>query len=206
MVAGSGLAVGDGPAAAALDAALEAMAASGTDHADLALVFVAGQTYPAAHEMLHAVRRVTGARVLVGASGAGVLSERREVEGETAVSVLAVRDDRLAATPFLVPDQGAGDADVAVAVAAQASATLAEGGCLMLLPDVAGFEPSTLLGGLDAELGAVPVVGALAAGSPTFQLFATDATRGALPGVALSGARPSSSSSATPTRRVKTSS
>ena len=133
---------------------------------------------------------MTGARVLVGASGAGVLSERREVEGETAVSVLAVRDDRLAATPFLVPDQGAGDADVAVAVAAQASATLAEGGCLMLLPDVAGFEPSTLLGGLDAELGAVPVVGALAAGSPTFQLFATDATRGALPGVALSGARP----------------
>ncbi|OLB39443.1 MAG: hypothetical protein AUI04_12015, partial [Candidatus Rokubacteria bacterium 13_2_20CM_2_64_8] len=147
-------------------------------------------TFPAAHEMLHAVRRVTGGRVLVGASGAGVLSERREVEGETAVSVLAVRDDRLVATPFLVPDQGAGDADVAVAVAAQASATLAEGGCLMLLPDVAGFEPSTLLGGLDAELGAVPVVGALAAGSPTFQLFATDATRGALPGVALSGARP----------------
>jgi len=190
IAAGSGLAVGAAPSDAALEASLDALASSGADHADLALVFVSGDTFPAAHEMLHAVRRVTGARVLVGASGAGVLSERREVEGETAVSVLAVRDDRLVATPFLVPDQGAGDADVAVAVAAQASATLAEGGCLMLLPDVAGFEPSTLLGGLDAELGAVPVVGALAAGSPTFQLFATDATRGALPGVALSGARP----------------
>ena len=190
IAAGSGLAVGAAPSDAALEASLDAMASSGADHADLVLVFVSGDTFPAAHEMLHAVRRVTGGRVLVGASGAGVLSERREVEGETAVSVLAVRDDRLVATPFLVPDQGAGDADVAVAVAAQASATLAEGGCLMLLPDVAGFEPSTLLGGLDAELGAVPVVGALAAGSPTFQLFATDATRGALPGVALSGARP----------------
>src|SRR3989449_6289584 len=184
MVAGSGLAVGDGRAAAARDAAREGRAAGGTDHADLALVFVTGDAYPAAHEMLHAVRRVTGARVVVGASGAGVLSERREVEGETAVSVLAVRDDRLVTTPFLVPDQAAGGADVARAVAAQASATLAEGGCLLLLPDVAGFEPSTLLGGLDDELGAVPVVGALAAGNPTFELYATDAARGALPGVA----------------------
>src|SRR5438093_5135741 len=139
MAAGSGLAVGDGPAAAALDAALEAMAASGTDHADLALVFVAGQTYPAAHEMLHAVRRVTGARVVVGASGAGVLCERREVEGETAVAVLAVRDDRLVATPFLVPDQAEAGADVARAVASQVAATLAEGGCLFVLPDVEGF-------------------------------------------------------------------
>src|SRR5437867_2418249 len=90
------------PAEDALEASLDAMASSGADHADLVLVFVSGDTFPAAHEMLHAVRRVTGARVLVGASGAGVLSERREVEGETAVSVLAVRDDRLAATPFLV--------------------------------------------------------------------------------------------------------
>src|SRR5262245_39013886 len=168
MAAGSGLAVGADPAAAALDAALEAMAASGADRADLALVFVSGDAYAAAHELLHAIRRVTGARVVVGASGTGVLCERREVEGETAVAVLAVKDDRLVATPFLVPDQGAGGADVALAVAAQASTTVAEGGCLFLLPDVAGFDPSALLGGLDAELGAVRVVRALAAGSPRF--------------------------------------
>jgi small ligand-binding sensory domain FIST len=112
------------------------------------------------------------------------------VEGETAVAVLAVRDDRLVATPFLVPDQAEAGADIARAVAAQVSATLAEGGCLLALPDVAGFEPSALLGGLDAELGPVPIVGALAAGSPMFELYATDAARGALPGVALSGPRP----------------
>src|SRR2546425_6584185 len=141
MDAGSGRAVGEGPAAAAWDAALEAMAASGTDHADLALVFVAGQTYPAAHEMLHAVRRVTGARVVVGASGAGVLCERREVEGETAVVVLAVRGDRLVATPFLVPDQAAAGAGIAPDVAAQASATLAAGGVLPARPDVSGLGP-----------------------------------------------------------------
>ena len=190
IAAGSGLAVGAAPADLALEASLDAMAASGADHADLVLVFVTGDAYPAAHELLHAVRRVTGARVVIGASGAGVLCERREVEGETAVAVLAVRDDRLVATPFLVPDQTAAGADIARAVASHVSATLAEGGCLLVLPDVEGFDPAALLDGLHGELGAAPVIGALAAGSPLFELYATDAARGALSGVALSGARP----------------
>jgi small ligand-binding sensory domain FIST len=189
IAAGSGLAVG-APADAALEASLAAMAASGAEHADVVFVFAAGETLSAAHEMLHAVRRVTGARVVVGASGAGVLRERREVEGETAVAVLAVRDDRLVATPFIVPDQGAAGAGVGRAVASQVAGTLAEGGCLVALPDVDGFDPAGLLGGLHGELGATPVVGALAAGSPLFELYATDATQGALPGVALSGPRP----------------
>jgi len=189
MAAGSGLAVG-AAADAALEASLEAMTSSGADHADLALVFVTGDAYPAAHEMLHAVRRVTGARVVVGASGAGVLCERREIEGETAVAVLAVRDDRLVATPFLVPDQAAAGAGIGEAVAAQVSATLAEGGCLLMLPDIEGFDPPRLLAGLHAELGGTPVIGALAAGTPVFELYATDAARGAVAGVAVSGARP----------------
>ena len=45
IAAGSGLAVGAAPADLALEASLEAMAASGADHADLALVFVTGDAY-----------------------------------------------------------------------------------------------------------------------------------------------------------------
>ena len=55
IAAGSGLAVGAAAADAALEASLDAMASSGADHADLVLVFVSGDTFPAAHEMLHAV-------------------------------------------------------------------------------------------------------------------------------------------------------
>ena len=101
-----------------------------------------------------------------------------------------MKDDRLVATPFLVPEQGAAGADVGRAVASQVAGTLAEGGCLVALPDVDGFDPAVLLGGLHDELGATPLVGALAAGDPLFELYATDAARGALPGVALSGPRP----------------
>jgi len=188
--AGSGLAAGRAPGDGALEAALQALTASGADRADLALVFVTGDTHDAAHDVLHAVRRVTGARVVLGCTGAGVLHERSEVESQTAVAVLTVRDDRLLATPFLVEDQAGAGAGAARVVAERAGRTVAEGGCLLLLPDVAGLDPRTLLAGLHDELGDVPVMGAVAAGSSIFELYATDAVGGALAGVALSGLHP----------------
>jgi len=81
-------------------------ASSGADRADLALVFVTGDAYGHAHALLHAVRRVTGAPVVLGCDGVGVLTETREVEGEPAVAVLVVRSERLVVTPFLLEGQG----------------------------------------------------------------------------------------------------
>src|SRR5438132_11131602 len=100
IAAGTGLAVGGTVDNAALEASLQAVERSGTDRADLALVFVTGDAYARAHEALHAVRRVTGAPVVLGCSGTGILTERREVEEELAVAVLVVRCERLVATPF----------------------------------------------------------------------------------------------------------
>ncbi len=190
VAAGSGLAVGLPPADAALEASLVALAGAGTDHADLALVFVTAEAYPDAHALLHAVRRVTGARVVVGCSGAGVLTERREVEGEPAVAVLAIGDPRVVAAPVLVEELAGAAAGGAAVVAAQAEAAVAEGGCLLVLPDAEGLDPRALLAGLAEHLGDVPVVGGVAAGAPLFELHGTDARRGALVGLALSGARP----------------
>ena len=106
VAAGSGLAVGGTADNAALEASLQALAKSGGDRADLALVFVTGDAYGHAHALLHAVRRVTGAPVVLGCDGVGVLTEKREVEGESAVAVLVVRSERLVATPFLLEGQG----------------------------------------------------------------------------------------------------
>src|SRR5882762_11645990 len=101
IAAGTGLAVGGTADNAALEASLEAVERSGADRADLALVFVTGDAYPRAHEALHAVRRVTGARAVLGCSGSGILTERREVEDEPGVAVMVIRCERLVATPFL---------------------------------------------------------------------------------------------------------
>ena len=190
ITAGTGLAVGGTIESAALDAALSAVERSGTDHGDLALVFVTGDdALPRTHEALHAVRRVTGARAVVGCSGVGVLTERGEVEGERAVAVLMIRSERLMATPFLIENQGE-RADVGAELAQRIGATVAEGGCALVLPDAIGCNPPALLGQLDEALGFVPVLGAVAAGAPMFELYNTDAEQGALVGVALSGLTP----------------
>jgi small ligand-binding sensory domain FIST len=189
VAAGSGLATG-APVDAALEAALTALGQAGADHADVALVFTSGARLADAHALLHAVRRVTGARAVVGASGAGVLTETREVEGEAAVAVLVVRDARLLATSFLVADQASHASELGGEVARRVSATVAEGGCLLVLPDVVGLEPAALLGGLAEHLGPVPVAGAVTAGEESFGLYATDGERGALTGLALAGPGP----------------
>ena len=188
MSAGSGLGRGETDAAA-IDAALEAMASCGGAHADLALVFLAGDASARAHQILHAVRRITGARAVIGCSGAGVLTEKSEVEGDPAVAVLAIDDDRLVATPFLIEDQASRHA-LGLDVAQRVEATVAEGGCLIVLPDARGLDPRVLLGGLQEAVGFVPVVGAVAAGEPLFEMFNTDAVVGGLAGLAVAGRQP----------------
>lgn len=188
--AGAGLGLGAAPAEAALDAALAALAQAGSERADLALVFTTGEAHAAAHQVLHAVRRVTGARTVVGCSGAGVLTGHREVEGEPAVVVLVVEDERLVAGPFLVSDQAAAGPAVGAEVARQVGPVLAEGGCLLVLPDAIGLAPAAFLGSLEAELGPVPVMGGVAAGATMFELYNAERAQGALAGVALSGLRP----------------
>jgi small ligand-binding sensory domain FIST len=192
IAAGTGLAVageGDhGVAEAALEASLAAIERCGTDHADLALMF-ANNAYADAPDALHAVRRVTGARVVIGCSGTGILTERREVEDEAAVAVLVVRSENLVATPFAFERQ-VRRPDLGRELAERIGSTVAEGGCALVLPDARGCNPPALLGQLHDALGFVPVLGAVAAGGPMFQLYNTDAIEEALVGVALSGLTP----------------
>lgn len=189
IAAGTGLAVGGTADTAALEASLEAVERSGTAGADLALVFVTGDASSRAHQVLHAVRRVTGARAVVGCSGSGILTERREVEDELAVAVLVVRCERLVATPFMFERQSERP-DLGTELAQRIGGTVAEGGCVLVLPDAMGCNPAPLLAQLHEMLGFMPVLGAVAAGAPMFELHNTDAVQGALVGVALSGLAP----------------
>jgi small ligand-binding sensory domain FIST len=189
IAAGTGLAVGGTADNAALEASLQALERSGTDRADLALVFATGDVRARAHEALHAVRRVTGAPIVLGCSGAGILTERREVEQDLVVAVLAVRCERLVATPFSFERQGE-RRRLGAELGQRIGPTVAEGGCVLVLPDAIGCNPPALLAELGEALGFVPVLGAVAAGAPMFELYNTDATEGALVGVALSGLSP----------------
>jgi len=188
--AGSGLAAGDAPADAALTASLEALSHARLDHADLAFVFVSAEGDVQPEAVLHAVRRVTGAKAVVGCTGAGVLTERREAEEAPAVAVLVVSDERRLATPFHVASLAEVGAGVGAEVTSQVEPTLAEGGCLVVLPGPRGLDSPGLLESLEGKLGWMPVVGAVAAGDPSVQLCNALAFGGGLVGVALAGPPP----------------
>ena len=189
--AGSGIAASPSLATAALDASVAAMERSGVGHGHTALVFLSGDAPDAAHEVLHTVRRVTGARTVVGCSGAGVLSEEREIEGESAAAVLVIADDRLVARSISIERLTADSDGLARRIADATESTLAEGGSLVLLPDPRGLEPSELLAGLAKTLGPVPVLGAVAAAErEPIELCDTQTLAGGLAGLALSGPVP----------------
>jgi small ligand-binding sensory domain FIST len=186
--AGSGLAVSPDLEDAALDAALGALSSGGLDRADLAFVFVSGDASDRAPQVLHAVRRVSGAPAVIGCSGTGVLTERGEVEGRAAVAVLAVRSERLIATPVLIDEGETIGAGAGKELARRSAETLLEGGSFVILPGVDGLDPGALLGTLDDAIGFVPVVGAAAAGMLPVALLNADVVGRGLSALALSGA------------------
>ena len=189
ITAGSGLAVGGTADVLAREASQHAIEQCGAARADMALVFVTGDAHARAGEALQVVRRVTGAPVVLGCSGTGILTERGEIEGEPAVAVLAVRCERMVATPFSFENQGE-RANLGTELGQRIGSTVAEGGCVLALPDAMGCNPAALLTQLHETLGFVPVLGAVAAGEPMFELYDTEVIEGALVGVALSGLAP----------------
>jgi len=182
--AGTGLARGQADDAA-IEASLRAVEEAGGSGGPLAFVF-ATVPGPLAHGALHAVRRVTGARAVVGCSGGGVLTGQGEVEGEPAVAVALLRGEGIEVAPFCLHGLGPEGQDIGLALA-EAFTTARPPTLLALLPDVRGLNPSALLGGLERLRPGLPVVGGVAAGSPPYECFETEVVEGALVGAALAG-------------------
>ena len=192
--AGTGFGLSRDPVDAGLDAALLAQERSGADYADLCIVFATPAAHAQAPQMLNAIHRATGARAVVGVSGAGVLTERGEHEaaggGETACAVLALKTDALRLLPFIVDEtDGLSGAAGTVAGGRVLEAGMDEA-LVAILPDAAGLAPDEVLAGLTEIAGRVRVVGGVGAGKPAFQLFNSQVARGAMAGLALDGCEP----------------
>ena len=196
MRAGSGLARHRDPVEAGLEAGLMARERLGDEAADVCLVFAAAMGPEGAHGVLHAVRRATGARGVVGCSGAGVLTEQGECEeaalehDEAAVAVLALRSDEVCVSPFLVDEtEGLGGAAGTVAGGRAFEGTGGRG-LVVTLPDARQLEPREILRGIREAGGPMPVVGGVAAGGRLFELYNSEVVEGAMAGFAISGRRP----------------
>lgn len=185
LQAGTGLARAQDADEAAIAASLQAVEEADGSGGPLALVF-ATVPEPPAPPVLHAVRRVTGARAIVGCSGAGVLTGQGEVEGEPAVAVALLRGEGIEAAPFCLRGLDPEGQDIGLALA-EAFTTARPPALLALLPDPRGLNPAALLGGLERVRPGLPVVGGVAAGSPPYECFETEVVEEALVGAALAG-------------------
>jgi small ligand-binding sensory domain FIST len=191
--AGSGLGVAGGPGAAAREAATRAMAQSGLERVDLALVFVTGQAQAEGPTVLAEVQQVTGAREVAGCGGTGVLTEHAEVEGRTGVAVLVVGGGRPEAVrPWRTGCLVGRDRidDHAADEAADLVGPVRDDGALVVLPDARNLDPAALLRGLGDALGPVPVLGGVAAGDPLVELYDREAVEGGATLLAWNGPAP----------------
>ncbi|HZI94454.1 MAG TPA: FIST N-terminal domain-containing protein [Patescibacteria group bacterium] len=194
--AATGLSSGKDPIKCAEEAArssigrLESMGAAS---ADAVLVFTSGEASGSFVPMLHSIRAICGTGSVAGCSGAGVLTEAGEIEGENAVAVLSLASDTMRATPFFVRDLKGRDADAGREIGRVVRPLLSDNALLVVFFDALACNPELMFGGLHEVAGPVPVVGGGAAsgessGSITHQFCGGEAMSNAVSGVVLTGA------------------
>lgn len=189
--AGVGLSTQRNTARAAVEAAQTALTRSGSDTADLALVFATTEHGPNYGLLLRTIKDVAHATHVVGCSAGGVLTTDGEVERAPGVAVLTVRADTFAASRFFVPQLRGRGYETGKEVAARIQPHLGADNLLVVFPDTYNFNAAAFFRGLSEAAPGVPVVGGGASEDgtlgETFQLCGDTVSNDAVCGVLLSG-------------------
>jgi len=169
------------------------LASSGSRTADAVMVFISGHDAAAHSRMLRAVRKTCSTGHLAGCSGAGVLTDAGEIEGDRGVAVLALASDSLKITPFFVKDLKGRDEEAGREIGRIIQPLLAHNALVVLFPDTLSCNPDLLFAGLHEIAGPVPVAGGGAAcgsagSEATFQFCGGEAANNAVSGMVLTGA------------------
>jgi len=189
--AGVGLSTHKDTRQAGGEAAATALTRSGSDTADLALVFATTEHGANYGLLLRTVQETARATHVVGCSAGGVLTSDGEIERAPGVAVLTVRADTFAAERFFVPQLRGRGRETGKEVAARVRPHLGADNLLIVLPDTYNFNPDAFFAGLSESAPDVPVVGGGASEDgtvgETFQLCGDTVSNNAVCGVLLSG-------------------
>lgn len=102
--AGVGMSSNIDAASAAQSASAEALRQAGLSQADAALCFATADYFSEAEVLLGALRSACGTEAVVGASGAGVLTGKTEVEGAPGLVVLTLGSEQIGFQPVVASD------------------------------------------------------------------------------------------------------
>ncbi len=189
--AGVGLSTHKNTQQAGSEAAATALSRSGSDTADLALVFATTEHGANYGLLLRTVQETARATHVVGCSAGGVLTSDGEVERAPGVAVLTVRADTFAAERFFVPQLRGRGRETGKEVAARVRPHLGADNLLVVFPDTYNFNPAAFFAGLSEFAPDLPVVGGGASEDgtlgETFQLCGDTVSHDAVCGLLLSG-------------------
>ena len=154
----------------ALDAVRAAMPLlGGDDGIDLALLFASADFAPDYADLAAEARRLTGARVLIGCSGQGVIGPGREIEDEAAIALVAFSLPGAELHPLPLDQADIADDAAADDAIERAGIAPADVAAWLVFADPFTLDPERLLTVLSGVNPAAPLVGGLASEDPRRQ-------------------------------------
>ena len=143
-----------------------AQASIGEEPVDLAVLFASAEYAPGFSEMTAQAQQALKARVLIGCSGQGIIGPSKEVEGEPALSILALSLPEAVLTPLHLTQ---GDLEACQSVEDTRRLTevpQGEARAWFLFADPFTIDAERLLDTFSAAYPGTPLMGGMASGNP----------------------------------------
>lgn len=185
--AGVGVSVNNHSHQAAAEAARAALVQAGLARADAVLCFSTSDHYLQAEDLLSTLQEVCDTEAVVGASGAGVLNGKTEIEGASGLVVMVLASELVSFQPVLVSDVD----ELGEWWSLRMADVAEEPSLFVCLPDTYSIAPEELLAAMDEVAPGLPVVGGGSvddgSGERSFQFGPPGVKRGAVAGMIISG-------------------
>lgn len=135
------------------------------EHADLALVFPSAHLAPGAEGMVADLKRAIGARVMIGCAGEGVIGPEHEIEGQSALAVVAARLPGVDVDPFTLAKEDLLGIALDAGALPRSYRPPSDTRFMVMLADPFSAPMDGVLNAFNRECDAIPIIGGMASGA-----------------------------------------
>ncbi|MCM8775613.1 MAG: FIST C-terminal domain-containing protein [Candidatus Omnitrophica bacterium] len=169
----------------------QAMEESGTEKVSFAVLFATADHRDHYWRIIKKIRKMTGAKCLVGASAFGVITGNTEIERRPGIALMTIASDELEATSFLIKNLQENNYRAGEAVGGHLASSGLTPSLLLLFPDTFSFQNYRFFEGFENSYGYLPMIGGTAAEDgtheKTFQMEGDQVSFDAVSGIAFQG-------------------
>lgn len=164
---------------------------AGISKADLAIVFVSANHRRKYSDILKKIKKLTGAKKIVGASGYGVLTDEIELEREPGLALMVLSSEKIESASFLIRHLQENNLRAGERVGEAVRESGIDPSLLLVFPDTFSFQSHLFFDGLESTYGYLPMIGGTASedgrAEKAYQMEGEDVTFDAVSGLILGG-------------------